>query len=293
MADDSPETPARGTSAFVIGCVLGLVFIGGGLLVAVVAGGFAWVYMAPRTQETVATLSLQNPSARDVSVKCVGNGQDVVVEVSPGETEVIALPGLPVNCAGRVDDEEVWSWSAEEGAEEGTAWTESLPMLADPAALFAEPTPEPVVEAAVDPLLAPAGVEAVPPTAPSASPPPTTTPTTPKTATSKPKTTTTTAPVAAEPEPVAAPAPTTTTTTTTTAAKTKVTVDYAKKAKKVKGVTVTVDGKSIGGLPSSTEVGVGMHTVSIAGGGLSKSCSLAASGAAWTWLVDPEALACP
>lgn len=296
------DTPKRGNSAFVIGCVLGLVFIGGGLLVVAVGGGFAAAYLwtpGAKAPETIGLVSVHNPGEKPVDVKCSGNGIEAAATVAPGETAVISVAGVPVECAGRIGEEEVWTWSVDDG----TAWSVDLPgSIGDVEAVAVDPNALPVDAAPVDPNAPPVDPDAVavdPATAPTdaTTTSTTSTTTTPKSTTTTKTTKTTTKPAttstattapAAEPEP--APAPTT---APAAATPTKITVDFSKKAKKVKGIAVAVDGKSIGTVPTSTEVQTGMHTITVKKDSINLYCSIAASGKAWTLSLDPDAPACP
>lgn len=298
------DTPKRGNSAFVIGCVLGLVFIGGGLLVVAVGGGFAAAYLwtpGAKAPESIGLVSVHNPGAKPVDVKCSGNGIEAAATVAPGETAVISVAGVPVECAGRIGEEEVWEWSADDG----TAWSVDLPasvgdveaVAVDPNALPVDPDAAPVDPNAppVDPNAAPVDPAAAPTDATTTStasttttPKSTTTTKTTKTTTKPSSTSSTTAAPAAEPEPAPAPAAAPAASTPT-----KITVDFSKKAKKMKGIAVAVDGKSIGTVPTSTEVQTGMHTITVKKDSINLYCSIAASGKAWTLSLDPDAPACP
>jgi hypothetical protein len=72
-----------------------------------------------------------------------------------------------------------------------------------------------------------------------------------------------------------------------------VTVQLSRKSKKQKGIAVILDGRSVGTVPYSGEVSLGMHSIQVLKGGLDKTCTIAASGNPWVWQLDVDAPACP
>jgi len=275
-------------NAWMSGCVLLLVFGCGGLLVLSVGAALIALYTMgklPGVTAAPVTVTVRNLRAEPVDVRCVpvdgGESMDEPTRIAPGASAELVVSSVPVSCTGQVGDESVWSWSEQTG----TAWSVDVPpdpAPVEPAVPSAATEPaatEPAVPppAAAEPAQAaapvPSGSPAAAPAAKSARPP------------ARPRAAAEPAPapeVEAEPDetpPVAAPTP--------------VTVQLSRKSKKLKGIAVLVDGRSVGTVPYSGEVSLGMHSIQIRKGDLDKTCTIAASGNAWVWQVDVDAPACP
>jgi hypothetical protein len=278
-------------NAWMSGCVLLLVFGCGGLLVLSVGAALIALYTMgklPGVTAAPVTVTVRNLRAEPVDVTCVpvdgGESMEEPTRIAPGASAELVVSSVPVSCTGQVGDESVWSWSEQTG----TAWSVDVPAVSAVAAAEATPADvapvdpvatEPAVPppAAAEPAQAaapvPSGAPAAAPAAKSARPP------------ARPRAAAEPAPapeVEAEPDetpPVAAPTP--------------VTVQLSRKSKKLKGIAVLVDGRSVGTVPYSGEVSLGMHSIQIRKGDLDKTCTIAASGNAWVWQVDVDAPACP
>ncbi len=279
-------------NAWMSGCVLLLVFGCGGLLVLSVGAALIALYTMgklPGVTAAPVTVTVRNLRAEPVDVNCVhldgGESLWEPTRIAPGASADLVVSSPPVYCSGKVGEEPVWNWSGDIGA----VWSVDVPAAP---ALAAEATPAdvaPVDPAATEPAATePAATEPVP--AQAAAPVPSGSPAAAPAAKSarppaRPRAAAEPTPapeVEAEPDetpPVAAPTP--------------VTVQLSRKSKKLKGIAVLVDGRSVGTVPYSGEVSLGMHSIQIRKGDLDKTCTIAASGNAWVWQVDVDAPACP
>jgi hypothetical protein len=263
------------------GCVLGVVFGGGALLVLTVGAALVALYVlgeppVPERAATPVTVTVRNLRADPVEVRCVpadaGERLSEPMRIAPGASAALVVSSPPVYCSGESGGESVWSWTGESG----TVWRVDVPAVA--AAASEAHSPEVIAAdvepAATEPAAAPAKAAASGPAAPAPAS---------RAARSPTRAVEATPAAAAAPPPVAAPV----------AAPTAVTVQLARKSRKQKGIAVILDGRSVGTVPFTGEVSLGMHAIQILKGDVDKTCTIAASGNPWIWQVDIDALACP
>lgn len=276
MATPAPRRSPR--SALAVGCALAALVGVGGALTLAVGGGLAAYYLYGGAA-AVAPITIRNARADAVVVRCsTPGGGDAQAAMGAGETVQMPIAALPAACSATVDGGSVW---------EETIDTPPTAEVVIPAPV-PDDAPEPTGgDASPNDAAAPAPASSPEAGAPTviAAPAPPAAASPAAVSTARAAASTARKPAAPTPEPPPAPRP--------PPPPTPIAVSFADGSRKARGVTVTLDGASVGTVPWQGQAAVGLHSIAIQKGATRVECTIAAAGAPWRWEVDLAEPVCP